>query len=84
MRRMSLISVGLVAANLAFGTAAAQAYTGQELANRTKISIVEARAIALKAHPGKITDEELEKERAAAACATPSTSGTARLPRRLV
>jgi uncharacterized membrane protein YkoI len=60
---MSLISVGLVAANLAFGTAAAQAYTGQELANRTKISIVEARAIALKAHPGKITDEELEKER---------------------
>ena len=27
-----------------------------------KISIAEARSIALKAHPGKITDEELERE----------------------
>ena len=27
-----------------------------------KVSIAEARAIALKAHPGKITDEELERE----------------------
>ena len=27
------------------------------------MSITEARAIALKAHPGKITDEELEKEK---------------------
>lgn len=38
------------------------AYTGQELAKQAKVSITEARAIALKAHPGKITDEELEKE----------------------
>lgn len=28
----------------------------------------EARAIALKAHPGKITDEELAKEAVAAVC----------------
>jgi uncharacterized membrane protein YkoI len=40
----------------------ALAYTGQELAKDAKISIAEARAIALKAHPGKITDEELERE----------------------
>ncbi len=40
----------------------ASAYTGQELAGSAKLSIQEARAIALKAHPGKITDEELEKE----------------------
>src|SRR5258705_8589014 len=40
-----------------------KAYTGQELAKDTKISIKQARAIALKAHPGEITDEELEKER---------------------
>ena len=39
------------------------AYTGQELAGQTKINIVQARAIALKAYPGKITDEELEKEK---------------------
>jgi uncharacterized membrane protein YkoI len=38
------------------------AYTGQELAQRAKVSITEARAIALKAHPGRITDQELEKE----------------------
>ena len=39
------------------------AYTGQELAKDAKISIEQARTIALKAHPGKITDQELEKER---------------------
>lgn len=40
----------------------ALAYTGEEFAKDAKISIAEARAIALKAHPGKITDEELERE----------------------
>lgn len=39
------------------------AYTGQQLARKAKISLTEARVIALKAHPGKITDEELEKEK---------------------
>jgi uncharacterized membrane protein YkoI len=39
------------------------AYTGQELARNAKISIKQARAVALKAHPGEITDQELEKER---------------------
>jgi uncharacterized membrane protein YkoI len=38
------------------------AYTGQNLAHEAKISIDQARQIALKAHPGKITDEELERE----------------------
>ena len=44
-------------------TVPAMAYTGQELSKQAKVSIAEARAIALKAHPGKITDEELEKEK---------------------
>ncbi len=39
------------------------AYTGQDLAKHAKVSIAQARDIALKAHPGKITDEELEKEK---------------------
>ncbi len=39
------------------------AYTGQKLAVDAKISMKQARAIALKAYPGKITDEELEKEK---------------------
>ena len=42
---------------------AAQAYTGEELAKDAKVSLKDARAIALKAFPGKITDEELEKEK---------------------
>lgn len=41
----------------------AMAYTGEKLAKDAKITIAEARAIALKAHPGTITDEELEKEK---------------------
>jgi uncharacterized membrane protein YkoI len=41
----------------------AYAYTGQELAGGAKISIDEARAIALKARPGTIADEELEREK---------------------
>jgi uncharacterized membrane protein YkoI len=40
----------------------ALAYTGEKLAKDAKVGIAEARAIALKAHPGKITDEELERE----------------------
>ena len=38
------------------------AYTGQQLAKEAKISLAQARVIALKAHPGKIIDEELEQE----------------------
>lgn len=53
---------GGVALALAMITVPAIAYTGQELAKQAKISISEARAIALKAHPGRITDEELERE----------------------
>ncbi len=41
----------------------AKAFTGEKLAKNAKISMNEARAIALKAHPGKITDEELETEK---------------------
>lgn len=40
----------------------AAAYTGQQLAGKTRITIEQARAIALKAHPGRIADEELERE----------------------
>ncbi len=42
---------------------AAQAFTGEELAKDATINLTDARAIALKARPGQITDEELEKEK---------------------
>lgn len=37
-------------------------FSGEKLVKNAKVTLVEARAIALKAHPGKITDEELENE----------------------
>ena len=39
------------------------ASAGKHLSGEAKITMAAARAIALKAHPGKITDEELERER---------------------
>jgi uncharacterized membrane protein YkoI len=47
---------------LSLSAGASFAYTGQKLAGKAKIDIEQARSIALKARPGKITDEELEKE----------------------
>ncbi|MBU6355764.1 MAG: PepSY domain-containing protein [Rhodospirillales bacterium] len=40
----------------------AMAYTGQNLAGGAKISLGTARGLALKAQPGSVTDQELEKE----------------------
>ena len=63
---MNIFKLGLAssaAVALIAGTLPATAYTGQELANQAKVSISDARAIALKAHPGKITDKELESEK---------------------
>jgi Peptidase propeptide and YPEB domain len=45
------------------GSGVVSGYTGEELAKNAKITLSEARVIALKAFPGKITDEELEKEK---------------------
>ena len=39
------------------------AYTGEKLAKAAKVSIDQARAIALKAKPGTISDQELEREK---------------------
>jgi hypothetical protein len=38
------------------------AYTGEELASEAQVNVAKPRAIALKAAPGDITDEELETE----------------------
>lgn len=42
---------------------AAQAYSGQPYARQARISLAQARTIALKTFPGKILKEELEKEK---------------------
>ncbi|KAF3996344.1 PepSY domain-containing protein [Glaciimonas immobilis] len=59
-KKHAIASIGLV---LSVAAVNALAYTGQNLAGETKITIEQARAIALKTYPGKITDEELEKEK---------------------
>jgi hypothetical protein len=54
----SLLTTGAVAAP----KSAPATYTGHELAGGAKLSLAQARAIALKARPGKVVDQELEKE----------------------
>ena len=62
VRGSRLISLVMAAALLG-SVVSAQAYTGEKLAHNAKVTMAEARAIALKAHPGKIIAEELEKEK---------------------
>ena len=60
--KKNVVVSGIFAA-VTLASFSAQAYTGEELAKDAKVTITEARIIALKAHPGKIVDEELENER---------------------
>ena len=56
------IGIGVLFAVLGGTSLAAFAYTGEELASDARVSIEQARAIALKTAAGEITDEELETE----------------------
>jgi uncharacterized membrane protein YkoI len=57
-----LLAAGLTA-SASGALAATPSFTGHELAGHAKVTLQRARAIALKARPGRITDQELEKER---------------------
>ena len=59
MKALVQISVAL----LLLPGGAALAYTGEKLADQAKITMADAQKIALKARPGKITDQELEREK---------------------
>lgn len=62
--RFKYVFYGMATAGiLSLSAAPTLAYTGQKLAGEAKIDIEHARSIALKARPGTITDEELEKEK---------------------
>jgi len=61
-RSVHLRGIAVVALTSLGMLTAAHAYTGEELEKDAKISLAQARGIALKAHPGKITDQELERE----------------------
>lgn len=63
MTRTRIATAACASALLLVAAYPALAYTGEALASKAKVTIAEARAAALKAHPGTITDEELERER---------------------
>ena len=56
-----LISLALAPAGATIAKPSAH-YAGEELATTAHVTIAQARQIALKARPGVITDQELEKE----------------------
>ena len=62
-RSASVLGTLTLIAGLAGGAGIASAYSGEELAKTAKITVEDARVIALKARPGTITDQELEKEK---------------------
>lgn len=55
-------AAALACAGLIASTSGAFAFTGEQYAHDASITLKQARAIAAKARPGKITDQELEKE----------------------
>jgi uncharacterized membrane protein YkoI len=63
MIRCKLLVSAALCAVLVGAAGFVSAYAGEELAKYAKVTLPEARAIALKAFPGKITDEEVEKEK---------------------
>ena len=63
MRKLSVVFAACIVVLVSFaGSDRAWAYKGEVLAKQAKISLQQARELALKAFPGKIIDEELEKE----------------------
>jgi uncharacterized membrane protein YkoI len=62
-RSATILGALTLIAGLVGGAGIATAYTGEELAKTAKVTLEDARAIALKARPGTITDQELEKEK---------------------
>lgn len=64
--RFGIIGLAAIGASLAFAGVSSASETHQSnpaLQSHARISMEQARVIALKAHPGKITDEELEQEK---------------------
>jgi uncharacterized membrane protein YkoI len=58
----SLLAVAALAGGAAAATQGDAGLKGHQLAVKAHVSLTQARAIALKARPGTIVDQELEKE----------------------
>ena len=62
MRKLILIGAATLLATTGAFAAAPNHFVGAELMPMAKVSLAKARQTALAAHPGLITDQELEKE----------------------
>jgi uncharacterized membrane protein YkoI len=60
---LSLAAAGAFAQQASVTDASSPTFTGHRYARAARVSLVEARNIAMKAHRGRITDQELEKEK---------------------
>lgn len=57
------IATAILLSGTAVAVAAPRHFAGAELLPQAKITLTQARRSAVRAHPGVITDQELEKER---------------------
>lgn len=62
MNRVSVLLIAVASTACAAAAIAAPGLKGQALLSQAKIHPDEARAIALKARPGTVVDQELERE----------------------
>ena len=63
MRKFLVLgAIAILAATGATASPAKHGLAGAKLAPQARVTLAAARAAALKAHPGVITDQELEKE----------------------
>jgi uncharacterized membrane protein YkoI len=60
--KLSIALIVCLAATTASAVPLPAKFKGHNLADQATVSLVEARVIALKARPGQIKDQELEKE----------------------
>jgi len=58
----AIFALSLAGAGALAIAAPGHGYVGQALAAKAKVTMTQARTIALKAHPGQVTDAELENE----------------------
>lgn len=58
----AIASLAVVGGAALAASPANHGYVGQKLAPKARVTMTQATAIALKAHPGRITDKELENE----------------------
>lgn len=58
-----IVATAVLLGGTAATAAAPRHFAGAELLSQAKITLAQARQSAVRAHPGVITDQELEKER---------------------